>query len=104
DLAQGVLAGVVLSGLFFASKVKRLFRFHSVLSPDGRQRTYHFSGQIFFASTERFTEVLDFKEAVDQVIIDVSAAHFWDISAVGVLDKAVMKLQREGKTVRIVGL
>jgi SulP family sulfate permease len=104
DLAQGVLAGVVLSGLFFASKVKRLFTVHSVLSSDGKQRTYHFAGQVFFASTERFTEVLDFKEAVDRVVIDVSAAHFWDISAVGILDKAVIKLQREGKSVHIVGL
>ncbi|KAA5606421.1 SulP family inorganic anion transporter [Roseospira marina] len=104
DLAQGVVAGVVLSGLFFASKVRRLFTVTSDLSADGRCRTYRLSGQVFFASTERFTEAFDFKEVLDRVIIDVSDAHFWDISAVDTLDKAVLKFRREGASVEIVGL
>src|SRR5690606_25514592 len=104
DLAQGVLAGVLLSGVFFAGKVKRLFAVTSLLSPDGLTRTYHYAGQIFFASTDRFAEAIDFKETVDHVVLDVSAAHFWDISAVGALDKAVIKLRRDGKSVAVVGL
>jgi len=104
DLAQGVLAGVVLSGLFFASKVRRLFTVTSALSEDGRCRTYRLSGQVFFASTERFSEAFDFKEVLDRVVIDVSGAHFWDISAVDTLDKAVLKFRREGASVEIVGL
>ncbi|EJC65622.1 SulP family inorganic anion transporter [Alcaligenes nematophilus] len=104
DLAKGVLAGVILSGLFFAGKVKRLFTVQSELSMDGRTRTYFYSGQVFFASAERFVEAIDFKEVVDKVVIDVSDAHFWDISAVGVLDDVVMKLRREGAAVEIVGL
>src|SRR5699024_9307145 len=82
DLAKGVLAGVVLSGLFFASKVKRIFTVHSHASEDGKTRTYFYSGQVFFASAEQFTESIDFKEVVDKVVIDVSGAHFWDISAI----------------------
>ena len=31
-------------------------------------------------------------------------AHFWDISAVGALDKVIARLQREGKTVEVVGI
>lgn len=104
DLAQGVLAGVILSGLFFANKVKRVFTVQSELSADGSTRTYSYSGQIFFASAEQFAEAIDFKEVVDKVIIDVSRAHFWDISAVGILDKAIIKLRREGAAVEIVGL
>ncbi|MDH2051264.1 MULTISPECIES: SulP family inorganic anion transporter [Achromobacter] len=104
DLAQGVLAGVLLSGVFFAGKVKRLFAVTSALSEDGRTRTYYYAGQVFFASTERFSEAIDFKEVVDHVVLDVSAAHFWDISAVGALDKVVIKLRREGTTVDVVGL
>src|SRR5690606_23557584 len=84
--------------------VKRLFAVSSQLSPDGLTRTYYYAGQIFFASTERFAEVIDFKEVVDHVVLDVSAAHFWDISAVGALDKVVIKLQRDGKSVAVVGL
>ncbi len=104
NLAQGVLMGVVLSGLFFAGKVSRLFEVESQLSPDGGTRTYRISGQVFFGSTERFADAFDFKEVIDRAVIDVSAAHFWDISAVGILDKAILKFRREGTIVEIVGM
>jgi SulP family sulfate permease len=104
DLAQGVLAGVILSGLFFAGKVKRMFTVESALSPDGRTRTYRIAGQVFFASSERFVEAFDFMEVIDRVVIDVSGAHFWDISAVGTLDKAILKFRREGTVVELIGL
>ncbi|MEZ5862314.1 MAG: SulP family inorganic anion transporter [Geminicoccaceae bacterium] len=104
DLAQGVVSGVLLSGLFFAGKVRQLFTVTSELSDDGLERTYRVAGQVFFASAEWFAEAFDFKEVIDRAIIDVSAAHFWDISAVGVLDKAILKFRREGTTVEIVGL
>ncbi|MCK9542676.1 MAG: SulP family inorganic anion transporter [Novosphingobium sp.] len=104
DLAQGVLAGVILSGLFFASKVKRIFTVESELSIDGLTRRYMVSGQVFFASSESFVEAFDFKEVLDRVVIDVSQAHFWDISAVGTLDKAILKFRREGTEVEVVGL
>ncbi|WP_375570054.1 SulP family inorganic anion transporter [Ahrensia marina] len=104
DLAQGVAAGVILSGLFFASKVRGLFNVDSTLSSDGRTRTYYVSGEVFFASTERFADAFDFKEVLDRVVIDVSKAHFWDISAVGILDKAILKFRREGAGVDVIGL
>ncbi|NIJ15661.1 SulP family inorganic anion transporter [Sphingobium vermicomposti] len=104
DLAQGVLAGVILSGLFFASKVKRLFTVSSEMSADGKVRTYRIAGQVFFASADSFTSSFDYKEVLDRVILDVSAAHFWDISAVGTLDKAILKFRREGTAVDVVGL
>jgi len=104
DLAQGVLAGVILSGLFFASKVKRLFTVASELSEDGRTRTYAIGGQVFFASSDSFVSAFDYKEVLDRVVIDVSQAHFWDISAVGTLDKAILKFRREGTEVEVLGL
>ncbi|MCL6250591.1 SulP family inorganic anion transporter [Altererythrobacter sp. KTW20L] len=104
DLAQGVLAGVVLSGLFFASKVKRLFTVESELAVDGRTRTYRISGQVFFASSDSFVDAFDFREVLDRVVIDVSQSHFWDISAVGTLDKAILKFRREGTEVEVIGL
>ena len=104
DLARGVLAGVILSGLFFASKVKRLFTVASDLSADGSTRTYALSGQVFFASSDQFAEAFDFKEVLDRVVIDVTQAHFWDISAIGTLDKAILKFRREGTAVEVVGL
>jgi SulP family sulfate permease len=104
DLAQGVLVGVLLSGLFFAGKVRGMFTVTSELSPDETCRTYRIIGQVFFASTERFVDAFDFKEVLDKVVIDVSQAHFWDISAVGTLDEAVLKFRREGASVEVVGL
>ena len=39
-------------------------------------------GQVFFASADRFVNAFDYKEVIEGVQIDVSRAHFWDITAV----------------------
>ena len=104
DLAQGVLTGVLLSGFFFAHKVGQILRVKSQASEDGRRRTYQVLGQVFFASADRFINAFDYKEGVGQVTIDVSRAHFWDITAVSALDKVVLKFRRAGAKVDIVGL
>jgi SulP family sulfate permease len=104
DLAKGVLTGVLLSGLFFAHKVGHILKFRSHSEDEGRSRTYQVLGQVFFASADRFTNAFDYKEVVDTVRIDVSNAHFWDISAIGALDKVVLKFRREGTDVEVLGL
>jgi SulP family sulfate permease len=104
DLSIGVLIGVLLSGVFFAGKVSRLSRVSSSLSDDGKLRTYVVEGQVFFASAGTFAESMDVLEPVEKIVIDVSAAHFWDISAVGALDRVVMKARRRGHEVEVIGL
>ena len=104
DLAKGVLVGVLLSGVFFAGKVSRLSRVTSTLSPDGRARTYRVEGQVFFASAGTFFDSIDLLEPVEQIVIDVGDAHFWDISAVGALDRVVLKGRRHGHAVQVIGL
>ncbi|MBZ9672796.1 SulP family inorganic anion transporter [Mesorhizobium sp. ES1-3] len=104
DLSVGVMIGVLLSGLFFAGKVSRLSRVTSTLSADGRVRTYTVEGQVFFASAATFVESIDVTNPVEKIVIDVSAAHFWDISAVGALDRVVLKARRRGREVDVVGL
>lgn len=103
DLSLGVLAGVLLSGIFFAAKVQRMFEVRREIAPDGSRATYFVTGQIFFASVDRFTRSFQIEESAPNIRIDVSAAHFWDISAVGALDKIIARLQREGRTVDVVG-
>jgi SulP family sulfate permease len=71
---------------------------------DGLSRRYRVVGQVFFASSEKFVEAFDFKEAIEQVVIDVSQAHFWDITSVSALDKVVTKFRREGTRVEIIGM
>jgi sulfate permease, SulP family len=104
DLAQGVLVGVLLSGIFFARKVARLFRVRSGISADGRTRTYAVTGQVFFASAEAFVEAFDFQEAAERVVIDVSRAHVWDLTAVAALDRVVLKFRRAGTEVELLGM
>lgn len=104
NLAIGVLIGVLLSGVFFAGKISQIFRVTSELSADGRTRRYIVEGQVFFASVEAFNAAFDLKEALDEVIIDVSQAHIWDISSVAALDMIVLKFRREGAKVEIIGL
>ena len=104
NLAIGVLVGVLLSGIFFAGKIAQLFKVTSTISNDGRERTYRVEGQLFYGSVEDFMNAFDFKEALDRVVIDVSAAHIWDISSVQALDMAVLKFRRDGAEVEIVGM
>ncbi|CAN5174875.1 SulP family inorganic anion transporter [soil metagenome] len=104
DLAKGVLVGVLLSGLFFAHKVGRLLRIDRSSEDEGRVRVYKVVGQVFFASSEAFIGAFDFREAVQRVRIDVSRAHFWDITAISALDKVVLKFKREGAEVEVTGL
>jgi sulfate permease, SulP family len=104
DLAMGVFVGVLTSALFFARKVSRLFKVESYLSAEQEKRTYNVYGQVFFASADSFFKSFDFKEVVQYVVIDLSRAHFWDLSAVDALDKVVMKFRREGTEVDLIGM
>ncbi len=104
NLAIGVLVGVLLSGIFFAGKIAQLFHVRSEISSDGRVRTYHVEGQLFYGSVEDFMDAFDFKEATDRVVLDVSRAHIWDISSVQALDMAILKFRRDGAEVEVVGM
>ncbi len=102
DLAQGVVAGVLLSGIFFAGKVRRMFAVSRSAEGEASSVLYRVSGEIFFASVDRFTRAFE-TENGRPVTIDVSAAHFWDISGVGALDKIVARLRRDGSHVDVTG-
>ncbi|WFF40444.1 SulP family inorganic anion transporter [Salinicola endophyticus] len=104
NLAIGVLVGVLLASLFFANKVGQILYVGSRMDADGETREYEVIGQVFFASSTRFTDSFDFKEAVPRVRIDLSRAHFWDITGVGALDNVVIKFRREGAEVEVIGL
>ncbi|MDQ8193598.1 SulP family inorganic anion transporter [Coraliomargarita algicola] len=104
NLAIGVGIGVVLSALFFAYKVSRLLEISSELEVSKKKRTYSVVGQLFFVSADTFADAFDFHEVLEHVTIDVTHAHFWDLSAVGALDRVVLKFRREGTEVEIVGL
>lgn len=104
NLAIGVFVGVLLAALFFANKVGRFMVVKSELSHEDTQRHYQILGQVFFASADKFAASFDFKEALDKVQIDLTHAHFWDITSVSALDKVVIKFRREGTEVELIGM
>ena len=104
NLAIGVFVGVLLASLFFAHKIGRFMVVKTDRETPTGTRTYRVVGQVFFASSEQFVSAFDFKEAVETVVIDLSQAHFWDVTSVAALDKVVIKFRREGADVTIHGM
>jgi SulP family sulfate permease len=104
DLAAGVAVGVLLSGIFFASKAATLLRVQVAHDAATDTRTYTVSGQIFFASADAFADGIDLHDSAATVRIDLGAAHLWDVTAVGTLEGIVATLRRRGRTVDLIGL
>ncbi|PMH03171.1 SulP family inorganic anion transporter [Vibrio lentus] len=103
NLAVGVLVGVLLASLFFANKISRMMVIKND-STEQNSRRYTVIGQVFFASSDKFIESFDFKEVIESVTIDLSGAHFWDVTSVSALDKVVVKFRREGTHVDLIGM
>jgi sulfate permease, SulP family len=104
NLALGVFIGVLMSALSFAKKISHLMSVRSELVEEDKHRIYHVYGQIFFASADNFAMQFDFKEVIKKVTIDMTQAHFWDLTGVGALDKVVLKFRREKTEVEILGM
>ena len=101
DLSKGVIAGVILSAIFFVAKISQV----TVIQTDINEAS-HFKveGQLFFASVESFLEAFDFTVRDEKIIIDFSNTHVWDDSGVGAIDKVVLKYYENKNEVKIVGL
>jgi SulP family sulfate permease len=104
NLAYGVVAGVLLAAIFFARRVAHLVDVSSVLDPDGTERIYAVTGELFFASTNELVHSFDYSDTVGKVVIDLTDAHVWDSSAVATLDAIVLKFEARGITAEVVGL
>ncbi|RYF32273.1 MAG: SulP family inorganic anion transporter, partial [Comamonadaceae bacterium] len=105
NLAAGVAVGVMLSGVFFTFKVAHLLDVRAEDdAPDGMRR-YRVTGQVFFASADLFVDAFDVRETEGRPVrIDVSQAHFWDVTAVAALDKVTEHLRKHGSAVEVIGL
>lgn len=103
NLALGVFIGILLASLFFANKISHFMYSESLYDTSSDTKVYKIVGQVFFNSADRFVGFFDFKNVAKNVVIDLTRAHFWDISAVYALDKAVIKLRKEGADVKLIG-
>lgn len=87
NLALGVVAGIIVSALFFVNEISRVS-----ISQQGK--TYFVKGQLFFASTEGFID--HFKSVQNDhssIEIDFSQCKVWDDSAIGALMKVKDRLK-----------
>lgn len=101
DLSKGVIAGVLLSAIFFVAKISKI---KVTKQQDGSNMRFDVDGQLFFASVEGFVESFDFNVKNRSIVIDFANTHVWDDSAVGAIDKVVIKYQENQNIVTITNL
>lgn len=98
NLAYGVVLGLALTAIFFSLHMANL----SVREDrDGKTIVYNVRGQLFFASTEAFTQALDFHNNARTVILDFTNARIWDESAATAIRGAIMHFENNGNQVQI---
>ncbi|WP_188733442.1 SulP family inorganic anion transporter [Oceanobacillus neutriphilus] len=98
DLSKGVLAGVLLSAIFFVIKI-------STVKISNKGNRYSIHGQLFFASIDGFVNY--FKKAdiqSEKIQIDFSGSRIWDDSGVGAVLKVVELLKTKGIQVELIEL
>lgn len=101
DLSKGVLAGVILSALFFVTKISKI----NVSCTESENKIiYAIKGELFFASVDNFINQFDFSSSENEIILDFKKAHVWDDSAVGAIDKVVLKYRNKGLNVTVENL
>lgn len=101
DLSKGVIAGVVLSAIFFVAKISTVTVIKEVMNESS---IFTVEGQLFFASVESFLEAFDFTVENEKIVIDFSQTHVWDDSGVGAIDKVVLKYYENNNDVKLIGL
>ncbi len=108
DLSRGVMVGVVLSALFFLRRISKLMDIESFWDGETRTITHAIHGQMFFASTTAFLELIDDYDAdheeARRFVLDFRGSHVWDGSAVAAVDKVVIRERNRGLQVEVIGL
>ena len=101
DLSKGVIAGVILSAIFFVAKISKI---KVEQTTEDSNIVFEVNGQLFFASVEDFLAAFDFSVKNETIIIDFSNGHIWDDSGVGAVDTVIMKYRENNNDVQITNL
>ena len=102
NLAYGVIVGIVLSAIAFASKISEIKIEKHV--HHNRDTEYGVKGQLFFASSQSFINSFDYNDDIEDVDIDFSQVKVWDESAVDAIDKVIIKFHKNGVKTNLIGL
>lgn len=101
DLSKGVIAGVILSAVFFVTKISRI-KVHQY----GQEQKilYKVEGPLFFASVDNFIHGFDLTTSDSHIVIDFSNSQVWDDSGVGAIDKIIIKLRQNNNNIQVKGM
>lgn len=101
DLSKGVIAGVILSAIFFVAKISKV----RVMKQQKTDKViFEVQGQLFFASVESFMNAFDTNTRHTEIHIDFSDAQIWDESAVAAIDKIMQNYKASHNQVTLTGL
>ena len=101
DLSIGVIAGVILSALFFVAKVSKI---NVKQRSEAGKTVYTVKGPLFFASVDHFIASFDYEMNEQDILIDFGSTQIWDDSAVGAIDKVMLRLMENQNNVEMIGL
>lgn len=101
NLAYGVILGIIISSIIFASKISKI-NLQKIGSDE--KIVYNLQGPLFFASTTGFINGFDYDKNCKNVDIDFTHAKIWDESAVEAIDKVIGKYKKLNITPNLIGL
>ncbi len=100
DLAIAVVVGVIVSALAYAWENAKRIRANTEITKDGT-KVYKIQGPLFFGSAGGFTELFDFENDPEQVIIDFYESRVADQSALQAIEDVAGKYSAKGKEARL---
>ncbi len=100
NLAYGVVVGIIISALVFASKTSEIEINKNVINSFVK---FDIKGPLFFASTTKFIDAFDYSKDITNVEIDFTHAKICDESAVSAIDKVILKYKSQDVDVKLIG-
>ena len=101
DLSKGVIAGVILSAIFFVAKISKV---NVTKQQEKNQLIFQVHGQLFFASVESFMNAFDLSIQNKDIQLDFSNAQIWDESAAAAIDKVMQRYRENKNHIILIGL
>ncbi|MDK9842742.1 MAG: SulP family inorganic anion transporter [Staphylococcus equorum] len=98
NLALGVIVGVIVSALCFATKISNV-----TVDYEEVDETIHYKikGHIFFVSIDSMMNQLDLELRNKIIYLDFSQAHLWDDSAVNAIDTLIENYHKKKNTIYV---
>ncbi|MFC4024901.1 SulP family inorganic anion transporter [Oceanobacillus longus] len=101
NLAIGVFTGIILSSIFFVSKISQV---HVESLMQENKKVYIIRGELFFASVTELLPQFNYEEEIKEIELNLSNSHIWDDSAVVAVEKIIDRFKENGKHVEVTGM